>query len=91
MNTGYLIFSPNFYSSSSLQKVFHLAKRRAGIKKNATLHTLRHSFATHLLENGTDIRIIQKLLGHTNINTTLIYTKVSNKIITQVRSPLEDL
>lgn len=78
------------YSSASLQKVFNRAKTRAKIKKHVTLHTLRHSFATHLLENGTDIRIIQKLLGHTNIHTTLIYTKVSNKIIGKVRSPLDD-
>lgn len=78
------------YSTTSLQKVFNRAKTRAKIKKHVTLHTLRHSFATHLLEGGTDIRIIQKLLGHTNIHTTLIYTKVSNKVIGKVRSPLDD-
>lgn len=79
------------YSSASLNKVFASAKQKAGIKKYATLHTLRHSFATHLLENGTDIRIIQKLLGHNNIGTTLLYTKVSNNLIGQVRSPFDDL
>lgn len=79
------------YSSASLNKVFISNKQKAGIKKHATLHTLRHSFATHLLEKGTDIRIIQKLLGHNNIGTTLLYTKVSNNIIGQVKSPFEDL
>ncbi|RIV32433.1 integrase [Flagellimonas lutimaris] len=79
------------YSSASLNKVFTMTKQRAGIIKHATLHTLRHSFATHLLEKGTDVRIIQKLLGHNNIGTTLLYTKVSNNVIGQVRSPLEDL
>lgn len=79
------------YSSASLNKVFVGAKQRTGIKKHATLHTLRHSFATHLLEKGTDVRIIQKLLGHNNSGTTLLYTKVSTDVIGQVRSPLEDL
>ncbi len=79
------------YSSASLNKVFIDSKQRAGIKKHVTLHTLRHSFATHLLEKGTDVRIIQKLLGHNNIGTTLLYTKVSTNVIGQVRSPLEDL
>lgn len=79
------------YSSASLNKVFTMSKKRAGIIKHATLHTLRHSFATHLLEKGTDVRINQKLLGHNNIGTTLLYTKVSNNVIGKVRSPLEDL
>ena len=79
------------YSSASLNKVFKNAKDKVGIKKYATLHTLRHSFATHLLEKGTDIRVIQKLLGHNNIGTTLLYTKVSNNLIVQVKSPLDDL
>mgnify|MGYP000882280032 CR=1 FL=1 len=79
------------YSATSVQKVFHQAKARAGIKAPATVHTLRHSFATHLLEKGTDLRYIQTLLGHSSSKTTEIYTHVSTKAIGKIRSPLDDL
>ncbi|MBU4257245.1 site-specific integrase [Patescibacteria group bacterium] len=70
------------------QKIFENALRAARIKKDATFHSLRHSFATHLLENGVDIRYIQELLGHHNIRTTQIYTKVTNPSIRNIKSPL---
>jgi integron integrase len=73
----------------SLQKAVYEAVRKAGITKQASVHTLRHSFATHLLENGYDIRTIQELLGHANLQTTMIYTHVATKNILGVRSPLD--
>jgi integron integrase len=74
---------------ASLQKAFKTAVFKAGIAKQASVHTLRHSFATHLLENGYDIRTIQELLGHRNLQTTMIYTHVASKNILGVKSPLD--
>ena len=71
-----------------LQKAFEAAVGKAGITKQASVHTLRHSFATHLLESGYDIRTVQELLGHQNLQTTMIYTHVATKNILGVRSPL---
>ena len=78
------------YTQRTIQKIIENAAIKAGISKSITPHTLRHSFATHLLENGTDIRYILDLLGHSDISTTLIYTKVSNKNIRGIKSPLDD-
>lgn len=76
-------------SIRTAQKVFENALRFSGIKKDATFHSLRHSFATHLLENGTDVRYVQELLGHQNIRTTQRYTQVTNPQLKNIKSPLE--
>ncbi len=76
-------------SLRSAQKVFENALNKADIKKDASFHSLRHSFATHLLENGVDIRYIQELLGHSNIRTTQIYTKVTTPGLRGIMSPLQ--
>jgi len=77
------------YTKKSVQKVLDGLGKKIGIK--VTPHMLRHSFATHLLEQGTDIRYIQKLLGHSDLRTTEIYTKVSNKNLSNIKSPLDNL
>lgn len=74
--------------SRTAQHIFQDAFLRSGVQKKASFHSLRHSFATHLLENGTDIRYIQKLLGHSSIKTTQIYTQVSTHNLQNIQSPL---
>jgi integrase/recombinase XerD len=98
----YLVFKPknylfegqtagNPYDNRSLQQVLKQALTKVGITKPVTLHWLRHSYATHLLESGTDLRYIQELLGHGSSKTTEIYTHVSTKSLQQIKSPFDDL
>ena len=79
------------YSSRSAQKVFQRARDLAGIRRDITFHSLRHSFATHLLEKGIDIRFIKDILGHFSIKTTQRYAHVSKEKLIQINSPLDDL
>ncbi len=79
------------YTPESLRQVFRAAVAKAGIKRKLTLHSLRHSFATHLLEHGTDIRYIGELLGHRSVKTTEIYTHVTTRALGRITSPLDNL
>lgn len=79
------------YSAKSVQQIFKKSIEISGIKKRATVHTLRHSFASHLLDNGTDIRYIQELLGHKNLATTQIYTYINPPSIKKIKSPFDAL
>ncbi len=79
------------YTTRSLQLVLAVAKRKAGVIKPGSIHSLRHSFATHLLDKGTDVTMIMKLLGHNDLKTTMRYLHVTNRDLLQVMSPLDDL
>ena len=79
------------YSTRSLQEVLQTAKKKAGIMKPGSIHSLRHSFATHLIERGTDVTIIKKLLGHNDLKTTLRFLHTSNSDLLKIVSPLDNL
>jgi len=76
-------------SERTVQQIFCNGKRRAGMNRDVSVHSLRHSFATHLLESGVDLRYIQELLGHKSSKTTEVYTHVSNKILGKIQSPAD--
>jgi integrase/recombinase XerD len=77
------------YSATSIERIFRAAVDRARIKKHVTPHSLRHSFATHLLEQGTNLRYIQELMGHSSTKTTQIYTRVASNALMKIRNPLD--
>lgn len=79
------------YSVRSIQEILKASKKKAGINKKGSVHSLRHSFATHLLEGGTDILSIKKLLGHQSLRTTMIYTHVSKEHLSKIQSPLDKI
>ncbi len=93
-NPSEFVFEGQFggaYSTRSIEKIFKKALSETNIKKDATVHTLRHSFATHLLEKGTDIRYIQSLLGHESSKTTEIYTHITTRGLSKIKSPFDDM
>ena len=79
------------YSCRSLQEILQAAKARANVHRPGGVHALRHSFATHLIDRGTDVTMIQKLLGHNDLKTTLRYLHTTNKDLLKIISPLDDL
>ncbi|MER3447455.1 MAG: integron integrase, partial [Candidatus Dadabacteria bacterium] len=79
----------HYLHETSLQRAVRAAAKRAGINKRVSCHTFRHSFATHLLQNGYDIRTVQELLGHKDVKTTMVYTHVLNRGGLVVRSPVD--
>ncbi len=79
------------YSTRSIQLILAAAKKKAKVNKPGSIHALRHSYATHLLDKGVDITYIQKILGHNDIKTTLRYLHVTNRDLSRIESPLEDL
>ncbi len=87
----YLFIGQNggHYSARSIQQIFNKAVKIVGIKKRVTVHSLRHSFASHLLDNGTDIRFIQELLGHKHLSTTQIYTHINPVSVKKIKSPFD--
>jgi len=90
-NTKYLFSQNEPLTTRNIQKIVKNLRDRADIKKKVTPHTLRHSFATHLLESGTDIRMIQALLGHSSLSTTQIYTHISSEQIKKIQNPFDTL
>ena len=94
INRGDMLFASTRggrLTTATIRKIVKNAAKKADIKKHVHPHTLRHSFATHLLEQGTDLRIIQKLLGHSDIKTTQIYLTVSQQSIKNIKSPLDNI
>jgi len=92
LNQEYLFSGPKGkLSNRNIQKIIRIASKKAGINKKVSPHTLRHSFATHLLENHIDIRIIQELLGHADLSTTQIYTHISAQELKKIKSPIDNL
>jgi len=88
---SYIFSKEKPLTTRNIQKIIKNASKRAGINKKVTPHTLRHSFATHLLEQGTDIRMIQAMLGHASLSTTQVYTHVSDEQIRKIANPLDGL
>ncbi len=89
--TRYVFSREKPLTTRNIQKIIKNTSKRSGITKKVTPHTLRHSFATHLLEQGTDIRVIQTMLGHSSLSTTQVYTHVSSEQIKKVRNPFDNL
>ena len=79
------------YSSTSIEKMFQVAVTKAHIRKHVTPHSLRHSFATHLLEQGINLRYIQELLGHSSTKTTEVYTRVASNALMKIKNPLDQI